>query len=65
MALAEAQSVDAGLAMLDRLAQDLHTCQHDHAARADLLARNGAWPDALAAYSRATARPTNPADADS
>ena len=63
VALAETQGVAAGLGMLDALAQDLQAFQPYHAARADLLARSGLWPEAQAAYARAIALATNPADA--
>jgi len=55
VAVAMADGVERGLALLDRpaLAAALATYQHYHAARADLLRRSGQREGAMAAYARA------------
>lgn len=53
VAVAMADGPDAGLRLLDPLADDLDRYHHFHAARADLLRRAGRASDAAAAYERA------------
>jgi RNA polymerase sigma-70 factor (ECF subfamily) len=55
VALGMADGPNAGLALLDELAADRRMAAYQpfHAARAELLRRAGAAPDAAAAYSRA------------
>jgi len=63
IAIGELHGADAGLAALAELdAAALETYQPYHAARADLLARAGRGPAAVAAYSRAIDLSTNPTE---
>jgi RNA polymerase sigma-70 factor (ECF subfamily) len=63
VAVAELHGPDAGLTALAAVdASDLDDYQPFHAARADLLARAGRLDDAMAAYDRAVALTTNPAE---
>jgi len=65
VAVAELRGADAGLAALAVLdAAALDQYQPFHAARADLLARTGRIPDALAAYDRAIELTSIPAERD-
>jgi RNA polymerase sigma-70 factor (ECF subfamily) len=59
VAVAMADGPDAGLRLLDPLADDLDRYHHFHAARADLLRRAGRDPEAVAAYDRALALVAN------
>jgi RNA polymerase sigma-70 factor (ECF subfamily) len=52
-ALAELDGLEAGLAAIEGLEQDLDAYHYFHAARADLLRRLGRHDDARAAYERA------------
>jgi RNA polymerase sigma-70 factor, ECF subfamily len=61
VAIAMADGPHAGLAVLDRI-DSLGAYHLFHAARADLLRRLGRTDDARAAYSRALALATNPAE---
>ncbi len=63
IAIGELHGAEAGLAALDEVdAAALEEYQPFHAARADLLARAGRRVDAVAAYDRAVALTTNPAE---
>jgi RNA polymerase sigma-70 factor, ECF subfamily len=63
VAVAERDGPGAGLAELDRVdATQVDAFQPFHATRADLLARAGRAADAVAAYDRALALTTNPAE---
>jgi RNA polymerase sigma-70 factor (ECF subfamily) len=59
VAVAMADGPDAGLRLLDPIAEDLDRYHLFHAARADLLRRAGRDPEAAAAYDRALALVTN------
>jgi RNA polymerase sigma-70 factor (ECF subfamily) len=63
VALAEAGAIEAGLRVLEALAQVLDTYQPFHAAHAELLSRCGRTDAALAAYDRAIDLTSNPSDA--
>jgi RNA polymerase sigma factor (sigma-70 family) len=63
VALAEAGAIEAGLRVLEALAQVLDTYQPFHAAHAELLSRCGRTQAALAAYDRAIDLASNPSDA--
>lgn len=63
VALAEAGSPKAGLAMVEALADSLSQYQPFHAARAALLAATGAEAEAAAAYRTAIALAPTPAEA--
>ena len=60
VALAMADGPDAGLRVIDGLAEDLDGYHLFHAARADLLRRLGRVPEAARAYARAASLATNP-----
>ena len=62
VAVAMADGPDAGLRLLDPLADDLDRYHHFHAARADLLRRAGREPEAADAYGRALALVGNDAE---
>jgi len=62
VAVAMADGPDAGLRLLDPLADDLDQYHHFHAARADLLRRAGREPEAADAYDRALALVGNDAE---
>jgi RNA polymerase sigma-70 factor, ECF subfamily len=62
VAVAMADGPDAGLRLLDPLADDLDRYHHFHAARADLLRRAGRGPEAAEAYDRALALVANDAE---
>jgi RNA polymerase sigma-70 factor (ECF subfamily) len=62
VAVAMADGPDAGLALMEPLADRLDRYHLFHAARADLLRRGGAAADAGAAYTRAIELATNPAE---
>jgi RNA polymerase sigma-70 factor, ECF subfamily len=61
VAVAMAQGPDAGLALIDRLAQGNHLENYHllHAAKADLLRRLGNWEEARKSYQRALELVTN------
>jgi RNA polymerase sigma factor (sigma-70 family) len=63
VALAEAGAPEAGLRVLESLAQVLDAYQPFHAAHAELLSRCGRTQAALAAYDRAIDLASNPSDA--
>lgn len=63
VALAEAGDLDHGMAELDLLADELSGYQPFHAAKAELLSRQGRKPEAKAAYARAIALAHSSADA--
>ena len=60
VAVAMADGPDAGLALMEPLADDLDRYHLFHAARADLLRRSGRTDEAKAAYQRALELVTNP-----
>ena len=60
VAVAMADGPDAGLALMEPLADDLDRYHLFHAARADLLRRSGRPGEAMAAYQRALELVTNP-----
>jgi RNA polymerase sigma-70 factor (ECF subfamily) len=60
VALAMADGPDAGLRVIDELAEDLDGYHLFHAARADLLRRLGRVREAARAYARAASLATNP-----
>ena len=60
VAVAMADGPDAGLALMEPLADDLDRYHLFHAARADLLRRSGRTSEATAAYQRALELVTNP-----
>ena len=60
VAVAMADGPDAGLALMEPLADDLDRYHLFHAARADLLRRSGRTSEAKAAYQRALELVTNP-----
>ena len=60
VAVAMADGPDAGLALMEPLADDLDRYHLFHAARADLLRRSGRPGEAKAAYQRALELVTNP-----
>ena len=60
VAVAMADGPDAGLALMEPLADDLDRYHLFHAARADLLRRTGRGEEAKAAYQRALELATNP-----
>jgi RNA polymerase sigma-70 factor, ECF subfamily len=60
VAVAMADGPDAGLALMEPLANDLDRYHLFHAARADLLRRTGRAAEAKAAYQRALELVTNP-----
>ena len=62
VAVAMADGPDAGLALMEPLADDLDRYHLFHAARADLLRRTGRAEDAKAAYQRALELVTNPVE---
>jgi RNA polymerase sigma-70 factor (ECF subfamily) len=62
VAVAMADGPDAGLRLLDPLADGLAQYHHFHAARADLLRRAGREPEAADAYDRALALVGNDAE---
>jgi RNA polymerase sigma-70 factor (ECF subfamily) len=62
VAVAMADGPDAGLRLLDPLADDLDGYHHLHAARADLLRRAGRAAEARTAYDRALALVGNDAE---
>ena len=63
VAIAELDGPGAGLAALDEVDADVVArYQPYHATRADLLARAGRPDEAVAAYDRAIALTTNPAE---
>jgi RNA polymerase sigma-70 factor (ECF subfamily) len=62
VAVAMADGPDAGLRLLDPLANDLDRYHHFHAARADLLRRAGRGTEAADAYDRALALVGNDAE---
>lgn len=63
VALAETGALPEALARLEILSEALADYQPFHAARAELLARNGQTAAALAAYGKAIALASSPADA--
>ena len=60
VAVAMADGPDAGLALMEALADDLDRYHLFHAARADLLRRSGRTDEAKAAYRRGLELATNP-----
>jgi RNA polymerase sigma-70 factor (ECF subfamily) len=62
VAVAMADGPDAGLALMDPLADELDRYHLFHAARADLLRRSGRTVEAEAAYRKALALVTNPVE---
>ena len=62
VAVAMADGPDAGLALMEPLADDLDRYHLFHAARADLLRRTGRAEDAKVAYQRALELVTNPVE---
>jgi RNA polymerase sigma-70 factor, ECF subfamily len=60
VAVAMADGPDAGLMLMERLADDLDRYHLFHASRADLLRRTGRAGEAKAAYERALELVTNP-----
>ena len=60
VAVAMADGPDAGLVLMERLADDLDRYHLFHASRADLLRRTGRAGEAKAAYQRALELVTNP-----
>jgi RNA polymerase sigma-70 factor, ECF subfamily len=62
VAVAMADGPDAGLALMEPLADELDRYHHYHAARADLLRRTGRVVEAKAAYERALELATNPVE---
>jgi RNA polymerase sigma-70 factor (ECF subfamily) len=62
VAVAMADGPDAGLALMQPLADDLDRYHLYHAARADLLRRSGRTSEAQAAYQKALALVTNPVE---
>ena len=64
VAVAMVEGPEAGLRLIERVADDLDDYPYLHAARADLLRRLGRQPAAAAAYRRAAALVTNSAEAD-
>jgi len=62
VAIAMADGPDAGLRLLDPLAEDLDRYHLFHAARADLLRRSGDTAGADRAYGRALELVTNDAE---
>jgi RNA polymerase sigma-70 factor, ECF subfamily len=62
VAVAMADGPDAGLALLEPLAEDLDSYHLFHSARADLLRRRGDNVASAAAYRRALERATNPTE---
>ncbi len=62
VAVAMAQGPDAGLALMDELADELDDYHLLHSARADLLRRLGRADEAAAAYSRALSLAANPVE---
>ena len=64
VAVAMVEGPEAGLRLVDRVADELDDYPYLHAARADLLRRLGRRNDAAAAYGRAAALVTNAAEAD-
>ena len=62
VAVAMADGPDAGLALMEPLADDLDRYHLFHAARADLLRRTGRAEDAKASYQRALELVTNPVE---
>jgi RNA polymerase sigma-70 factor, ECF subfamily len=62
VAVAMADGPDAGLALMDPLANELDRYHLFHAARADLLRRSGRTVEADAAYRKALALVTNPVE---
>jgi RNA polymerase sigma-70 factor, ECF subfamily len=60
VAVAMADGPDAGLALMEALADDLDRYHLFHAARAELLRRSGRTSEATAAYHRALELVTNP-----
>ena len=62
VAVAMADGPDAGLALMDPLANELDRYHLFHAARADLLRRSGRTVEAEAAYRKALALVTNPVE---
>jgi RNA polymerase sigma-70 factor, ECF subfamily len=62
VAVAMARGPEAGLALMDELASELDGYHLFHSARADLLRRLGRLGDASAAYERALALATIPAE---
>jgi RNA polymerase sigma-70 factor (ECF subfamily) len=59
VAVAMVHGPEAGLALIDRLAEPLAEYRYLHAARGDLLRRLGRTEDAAEAYRRAAALTTN------
>lgn len=62
VAVAEAGHLDQALSLIGPLAPELSAYQPFHAARAELLARAGQGSEARAAYARAIAMASSPAD---
>jgi RNA polymerase sigma-70 factor, ECF subfamily len=62
VAVAMADGPDAGLMLMERLADDLDRYHLFHASRADLLRRSGRPGEAKAAYQRALELVTNPVE---
>jgi RNA polymerase sigma-70 factor (ECF subfamily) len=62
VAVAMADGPDAGLALMEQLADDLDRYHLYHAARADLLRRSGRTAEAKLAYRRALDLVTNPVE---
>ena len=62
VAVAMADGPDAGLALMEPLADELDRYHLYHAARADLLRRSGRTSEAKAAYRRALELATNPVE---
>jgi RNA polymerase sigma-70 factor (ECF subfamily) len=62
VAVAMAQGPEAGLALMDELADELDDYHLLHSARADLLRRVGRADEAAAAYSRALSLAANPVE---
>ena len=62
VAVAMAQGPEAGLPLMDELAEELGDYHLLHSARADLLRRLGREDEAAAAYSRALALAANPVE---
>jgi RNA polymerase sigma-70 factor (ECF subfamily) len=62
VAVAMADGADAGLVLVDRLADELGEYHHFHSARADLLRRAGRLDDAASAYRAALDRCGNDAE---
>lgn len=64
VAVANAETAEAGLALLETVARELDDYQPLHAARADLLKRCGRCSEAASAYRRAIALSANASERD-